>query len=331
MEDLYLKLVKELKKTRIFDTEEVSQEIKKFDISVLEKHYQSKVDEVERHYNNINKVNNTSMTPLLDFPTLLHKRTLNVEDLIMWNKSDLINFSEFDSTEDHYVKDENMLYSAVEGVYETAQYNDELEALSMIWFRLVKNHPFSNGNKRTAIVGVKIAIMQGFADYLVKAATDYAKDAISSYLTELTPTVQKRLSKVKIKDKKISKKSVRNVINLQKSQFDKEMDDLFRKIEVEVLDHIVGNWNDFLEDDYILSIFIAQNYNHSSSHEDRDRLHELIKKNLLLFVLDNSSSLDKITDKIKSDIKIKFQKVIEPGGILTPEYILEKLKNPKPR
>lgn len=329
MEDLYLKLVKDLKKNPIFEIEEVGKLIRELDISDIEKHYKPQIDLVEKFYKEGNNGNIPTMKCLLDFPSMLRNYTVNVKDLISLNRSDLIYSAESDSIKSHYVRDENMLYSAVDGVYKTAMYEDELEALSMIWFRIIKSHPFSDGNKRTAAVGVKIALLKEFMESFVTIVVDYFNIFITSFLNDVTPQVQRNLNKLKQNGKKISDKSLQNIINYQKIKFKNEVNDIILQNENMVIEHLLENWQEFLVEEYILNVFIAQNYDHSSSSRERERIYALIKKHLLLVALGNSPSLVEIQLKIMGDINIRLEKSIEHGEIFTTENLVEILKKIK--
>ncbi len=82
---------------------------------------------------------------------------------------DVINFNKviktlIDEKSEHFVKSYDLLDSSINGVY-IGYYQDNLEQLSEIWYRLVKNHPFSNGNKRTALYTIKFTIIYNVVNH----------------------------------------------------------------------------------------------------------------------------------------------------------------------
>ncbi len=81
-------------------------------------------------------------------------KKVEVKDVIEYNT---IIKTWIDEQSEHFVKDWASLESCIEGVY-SGYYEDNLSQLSEMWYRLVKNHPFSNGNKRTALFTIKFTI-----------------------------------------------------------------------------------------------------------------------------------------------------------------------------
>ncbi len=88
-------------------------------------------------------------------------KNILIDDVIKINKEvkTLI-----DEKSEHFVKSYQLLDSSINGVY-IGYYQNNLDQLSEIWYRLVKNHPFSNGNKRTALFTIKFTIIYNVINY----------------------------------------------------------------------------------------------------------------------------------------------------------------------
>lgn len=232
------------------------------------------------------------------------------------NKSEKIK-TMLDEDSNHFVKDLNILKSSIEGVFENSYYENKFTELGVCWFRLIKNHPFSNGNKRTAFISIKINII-----------VDIISGILNNNLNELNNLFDRKLKKfTKINHKATNKKHIsKNKIYQLKEKYWKKMNNLvkeeFSKFSKDLIIKISNIWmkETSLSEDYILSIWIVSNINNLNFDQFRDQIYELLKINLIFFVLNNFNKMKIEILNFDEKFSIEYNEKIA-------NFIKEKLKN----
>lgn len=81
-----------------------------------------------------------------------------------------------------YIRDEGMLESAINSPINQQHYgqeNDPARLAAALSFRLIKNHPFANGNKRTALLAANLFLLQNGKVLLQNALRVEENDTIT--------------------------------------------------------------------------------------------------------------------------------------------------------
>ena len=173
-----------------------------------------------------------------------------------------------DENYDHFVKDEKILSSSIDGVY-IGYYKNNITQLSEIMYRIIKNHPFNNGNKRTAIFSV-------FFHIIIHIVIDF-ENLISEKINK------HNIEFIEKEGGKIYKKQFKK--KMSKNQFKKNMK-IFLKInenKIKVNDEIeIELIQSFLRDSevhYKMALAIA-----FSSPRDKEKVVELIKMYITIVI-----------------------------------------------
>lgn len=240
-------------------------------------------------------------------------KLLNNNCSFSWKFADQINKSEkiktmLDEDSNHFIKDLNILKSSIEGVFESGYYDSKFSELGVCWFRLIENHPFSNGNKRTAFISIKINII-----------VDIISGILNDNLKELENEFDSKLKKFSKENHKIkNKKNIsKNKIHQIKENYWKKMNNLIKKEFSKFLKNLIIDISDIwikktsLSEDYILSVWIVSNINSLNYDQFKDKIFEILKINLIFFVLINFNKIKFEISNFEKDFSKLYSEEIE--------------------
>ncbi len=204
--------------------------------------------------------------------------------LINLNKSSFVK-TKFDEQAIHDVSNQNLLFSSVSGVYDTYYYESHLKELAVIWYRLVNNHPFTNGNKRTAMIGIKLHFITSIIDnaqkeFKKKIDKDF-KDWNYDFYQKNKKQIKREAKKLKIK---VSEKKLNQAVSILISRVNNNAILDEQRLNQDIIRIISNFWeNENSEEDYLISIYLAKKTDHSTTNDELEKVYELIENNLLSF------------------------------------------------
>lgn len=205
--------------------------------------------------------------------------SLNVKFVKKVNESNFIN-SIFTEKENRGVKDLSQLYSSVDGSLQTASYyNDELMTYAICWFRIICNHPFNNGNKRTGFIAVKTNLIIDIVYNLLQIVEEiFVKNFYTINHSPISSILIKKIQKHYNDEKKIFiKKTEENILN---------------------------SWiKSGIHINYILSMWIV-NFKQKENSELRNRIYEIIEIDLILFLLNNQKIIINNIDSFNKNFNL---------------------------
>ncbi len=204
--------------------------------------------------------------------------------LIELNKSSFVK-TKFDEQAVHDVSNRNLLFSSVSGVYDTCYYDSHLKELAVIWYRLVNNHPFTNGNKRTAMIGIKLHFITSIID---NAQQEFKKNIDKKYKDLNYEFFNNNKQQIKHEAKKlgirVSKKKLEQAVAIMIERVEKHAILNQKHLNQRIIQMISKLWeNENSEEDYLISIYLAKKTDHSTSNDELEKVYELIENNLLSF------------------------------------------------
>lgn len=297
----YWNLISKKINLKDFSPEKLKNELDKIEINDISIFYKDLENKYIKKENLYYKFNLKEINKLLD-----ENLSFSSEFVEKINKSEAIK-TILDEDSNHFVKDYNLLKSSIEGVFENGYYNNKLNELAVCWFRLIDNHPFSNGNKRTAFISIKINII-----------IDLISGILNNTIKLLNESFDKEIKKfIKNNHKNKNTKNISKNKSLQfKSNFINKIDKLikieFREFTEYLIEDISNIWTKekSLSEDYILSVWIVSNINSLNYEELRDRVYEILRINLILFIVFNFGKMMKEIDAFTKKFLQKNKKEI---------------------
>lgn len=267
------------------------------------------VDLFNNLFSSKNDNENTTRTYKEMVNMLIVGKAILVEDVIKINSSDTIAQLNPNEKDNNALKDHNLLDSAINGVYDVSFYDEkgELYKSAVIWFRLIKNHAFTNANKRTAMVATKIGILKTYSRNFSVLLMNYIDMQNILYLEELKREIRKFYKGKLLYNKKVSLKTINKTIeNLYNNFYETSRNKFIKTNEKKVLSLLLSNWKERFSEDYALSIFIAQSINSNSTQEEISEAYDVLERNLLNFMYFNAPSAWKIIDGWSEDYRKLF-------------------------
>ena len=282
-----------LVETKKLSSKDISENLEKIidklgiEISDVEEYYNSIVnDEIMNFYENL-------------FEKFSNSFSLNSDFVTSINKSKTIKALQ-DDEDEHSLIDPGSLNSSVEGVCDN-DYIPSIKKYAVSWFRIVKNHCFSNGNKRTGYIATKSAFLIDMMDVLFGNNFDiFHKEQKNSEKANI-----KNIKKINGCTTKIAKKIAKENDKIF-SNFLKRNNEKFLKNE---FDEITKAWDNDASNDYVLTIFIVLKINSENSSQDEiDRIYNILVKNLISFFTMNDEIL---AIRFKEYFDLEFNKFLK--------------------
>ncbi len=323
MSNAYWDLVNYVLSTKDLDSSYVDEMISRLDINSVHK---TVVNQIKSFNENYLLFNGHEINIKEFIEDILNEQRIDTEFLININKDEAIK-DILDENSNHFVKDHNLLSGAVDNVYETGYYDSELKKLAVIWYRLVKNHPFSNGNKRTAMIGVKISFLTSLVDGFAKNIIEFQDSIIDDYFKNnvKVKVMQNALTRIHPNHKKISKKSVertiKHIIDKTRKQLTTSFDDKWRN---DISNHFLKTWKMKLSEDYVLSVYIASLKGSQLKEEEYENVLEILECNIVSFFINSTEYLNRVFIELKENIDEYINN--EVVAKVTPHYFLEQMK-----
>lgn len=224
--------------------------------------------------------------------------------LIDLNKSDFIK-SQYDSMSIHEIHDLNVLESALSPLVIT-NYNYLLDKLAQIWYRLIKNHPFTNGNKRTAMFGVKYYFIELMTSLIFSNFHFLLNKQLNNNLDE---NFKRKLKLLKKQNIKVSANQLRKFHKTLFIKFNKKWEKEYTSITSYLFKYMADIYNDektILEDQKI-TLEIAKNHESEISHDKRKIYIDNLKLNLANFYVRSYLKSKEIKFLFQENEKIIFK------------------------
>lgn len=326
----YWELVKEINNSDELDSQEINKKISKLNLEQILNRFEE--DEIiKEFYKTIEIALNLKQEVIAFTPKewiifYLMDKSVDIDFLIGLNKNKLIK-DLLDEKAPHKLKHIDMLESAVKNVYECGYYETELRRLAVIWFRLIKNHAFTNGNKRTAMVGVKISFLSSMVMGYDNKANLHINELIDDFFKKEAKKVKKYIS-VNIGKPAKERKINRTVASAKRILQKKYKDEISKPYSEYITKEIISKWRAFFPEDYILSVYIASLKGTEISDDVREKIYEIIEMNLVVFALHNMNFLNEEYDKVISK-SMDFLNDQSKFGIISANKFTELYKKTK--
>ncbi len=328
----FLELVEQLKKSKEYETDATAQAIANISIEDIYDVYKKRILKLEKNLETLKQRAEELKANYDDFSlNIINKiskvknNSATVEMIEKINKSPAILFSDIDNGK-HEVKDRFLLESSINNVYETPYYRDEWQRLAVIWFRIIKNHPFHNGNKRTAMVGTKVCAIVGVMEEIYDLVIEKTNMIVTESRKKMVDDMKKTIKKLP-DGRKPSKSSLKKTADYIGKVMSKVSNDTIIQFNDSLREHLLNSWVKSFEEDYVLSIFVAQNVSYDSTKEELDTIYELLELNLKIFIYINIDFIMNSTENLLNKILINIDKTHNFEGKLSAMSLLKILEN----
>lgn len=271
-----------------------------------------------RDNKNINEV-------LSDTNKFLKNNVDFTSDFVIWINSSKFVKTIFDEEGKHEVDNVISLGSSVEGVFQTPYYNGPIEQYAVSWYRLIKNHPFTNGNKRSAFISVKTSLIIDIISKILLIEKDKFKKKLKQNTKDNSKNFKKAFKANN--NNKFNEKKFKKFKTLYKKSLIDFFDEETKIFIYKEIEKIVDIWTKKnISDDYIISLWIANSKENKDYSTLKESEYKILTLNLLIFLYNNQKVIYINISNFFNNLQSKIDKKYSLKGKFISNLIKENFK-----